>query len=136
MTILKRAGLFASSVILVLAATTVNAQDDVNLDGEDERIAYAIGSNIGQNLAAQGLLDGLDVNVFIAGMLDAIGGTSQMSQEEMVVAIQMFQQRAQEQAVAQMSANLAAAEEFLSENAGRDGVVALDSGLQYLVLES
>ena len=71
MKILRRASLLVTSMVLALTAAGVAAQGDVNLDGEDERIAYAIGSNIGQNLQAQGLLQGLDVNVFVAGMLDA-----------------------------------------------------------------
>ncbi len=136
MKILRRASLLVTSMVLALTAAGVAAQGDVNLDGEDERIAYAIGSNIGQNLQAQGLLQGLDVNVFVAGMLDAIAGTPQMSQEEMIAAIQLFQERATEQAEAQLASNLATSEEFLQENSTRDGVVTLDSGLQYLVLES
>ena len=116
--------------------TQVSAQSDVDLTSEESQIAYAIGVNIGQNLVAQGLLGDIDLNTFVVGMLDAVSGDVKMSNEQMFAAIQMFQQQMANAAQAELSDNLAASEAFLAENGQRDGVVTLDSGLQYQVLES
>lgn len=116
--------------------TQVSAQSDVDLTTEDNQISYAIGVNIGQNIAAQGLLDGVDLNTFVVGMLDAVNGDVQMTNEQMFAAIQMFQQRMADAAQSALTENLAASEAFLAQNAQRAGVVTLDSGLQYEILES
>lgn len=119
------------------------AQDAPNLDSEDSQIAYAIGMNVGMNLVSQGLLDGLDSDIFLAGVTDSFNGDFSMTMDEMFAALEIFQQRQQElmeqQAVeAQRNAAeaLAAGQEFLAQNGGRGEVVTLDSGLQYEVLEA
>lgn len=124
------------SVLVLPFATVALAQADVNLDSEDNQIAYAIGVNIGQNLASQGLLTGIDLDVFVVGMLDAVNGDVKLSNEQMFAAIQAFQTRMQAQAESELSDNLAASEEFLSTNGQRAGVVTTASGLQYEVLTS
>ncbi len=119
------------------------AQDALSLDGEDARIAYAIGMNVGMNLVSQGLLEDLDAEIFLAGLADSFGGDASMTMDEMFAALEIFQQRQQElmeqQAVeAEQAAaeSLAAGEEFLARNGGRAEIVTLDSGLQYEVLEA
>jgi FKBP-type peptidyl-prolyl cis-trans isomerase FklB len=124
------------SIAGLLMSAQLFAQGDTNLESEDAQIAYSIGVNIGQSIQAQGILEGIELDTFVTGMLDAIGGDVQMSDEEMFAAIQLFQQRMQEQQNAALAASTAASEEFLRNNAGQAGVVELDSGLQYLVLES
>ena len=54
----------------------------------------------------------------------------------MFAAIQIFQERMAAEAEAALTGNLAKSEEFLQMNAGRDDVISLDSGLQYIVLSS
>jgi FKBP-type peptidyl-prolyl cis-trans isomerase FklB len=122
--------------VLLLFSTHGIAQSDIDLADEDNRIGYSIGANIGQNLLDQQILEDVDVDSFVIGMLDAFGGDLKLSSEEMIAAIQSFQQRAQARAASAMLESLAASEEFLSQNAQKDGVVSLDSGLQYLILES
>jgi FKBP-type peptidyl-prolyl cis-trans isomerase FklB len=133
---LIRASQLALSLAILLPGSQVFAQADLDLEDEDTRIAYAIGVNIGQNLAAQGLLEGIEVDTFIVGMLDAIGEDVKLSSEEMFAAIQLFQSRMEAEQVAAVSGNLAASEEFLRANSSNEGVVTLESGLQYLILES
>lgn len=119
-----------------LLSAGVMAQGDVNLDSEDSKIAYSIGVNIGQSVAAQGILEGIDSDTFVAGLMDAISGDVKLSGEEMFAAIQAFQQRMVAEQQAALSGNLEASETFLAQNSTKDGVVVLDSGLQYLVLNS
>ncbi|MCH7815185.1 MAG: FKBP-type peptidyl-prolyl cis-trans isomerase [Proteobacteria bacterium] len=99
-------------------------------------MAYAMGANIGQNVASQGLLDDLDLDKFIVGMLDGIAGDVRLTNGELMAAVQSNQQRMQDKRQAALADNLAASEEFLRQNAELEGVVALESGLQYLILTS
>ncbi|MYI01985.1 MAG: hypothetical protein F4122_05555, partial [Gammaproteobacteria bacterium] len=72
------------------------AQDAPNLDSEDSQIAYAIGMNVGMNLVSQGLLDGLDSDIFLAGVTDSFDGDFSMTMDQMFAALEIFQQRQQE----------------------------------------
>ena len=65
----------------------------IDLDNEENRIAYSIGANIGQNLQAQQVVEGIDLDVFLAGMKDALDGEMQLDQDSMMQAIQTFVQR-------------------------------------------
>jgi FKBP-type peptidyl-prolyl cis-trans isomerase len=113
-----------------------SAQEAIDLTDEDNRIGYSIGVNIGQNLVAQGIIEGIDMNSFVAGMRDAAGGTIQLSNEELFAAIQLFQERMTAAAQAEMEANLASTQAFLESNGAREGVVSTESGLQYEVISS
>ncbi|MCH2357143.1 MAG: FKBP-type peptidyl-prolyl cis-trans isomerase [Pseudomonadales bacterium] len=127
--------LMISALLLSLAGGAA-AQDDIDLENEDNRIGYSMGANVGKNLNDQQIFDSIGLNSFIAGLLDAVAGTVQLSDEELLAAIQLYQQRAQERAAAALSDNLTASEEFLRQNTDKEGVVSLDSGLQYLILAS
>ena len=134
-TMIRKSQIFVALLGLVLAAPSF-AQADVDLDSEDNQIAYAIGVNIGLNLQSQQILEGIDLDTFVAGMLDAVNDVVKMSDEEMFAAIQVFQERMAAEQQAALGGNLEASAAFLSENGTKEGVVSLDSGLQYLVLES
>lgn len=136
MKIVNPASQVISLVTASLLSTAAFAQGDVSLDSEDDRIAYSIGVNIGQSIGAQGILDGINTETFVSGLMDAVAGDLKMSDEDMFAAIQTFQQREVDAQQAALSGNLEASAVFLAENATNDGVVALDSGLQYLVLDS
>lgn len=123
-------------MVAVLLSAQLFAQGEPSLESDDEKIAYSIGVNIGQNLQAQQILDGIDLSTFVVGLLDAVNGDVKMSNEEMFAAIQIFQTRMAEQQQAALAASTAASEEFLRNNASAEGVVTLESGLQYMVLES
>ena len=141
MRILPAALLFSATQAVSLSAAL--AQDAMNLESEDARIAYAIGMNVGMNIMSQGLLEGLDAELFVAGVTDSRDGEFSLSMEEMFAALDIFQQRQQELMERQMeetrvaaAETLAAGEEFLAHNGERGEVVTLDSGLQYEVLEA
>ena len=116
--------------------TQLAAQSSVDLTSEDNQIAYAIGVNIGQNIASQGLLEDVDVNTFMVGLLDAVSGELKMTEEQMMAAIQLFQQKMTAAAESELADNMAASEAYLAQNGQRSGVVTLASGLQYEILQS
>lgn len=119
---------------LTLAAPAALAQD-INLENQDDQIGYSIGVNIAQGLTQQGLTEGLNVTAFMAGLEDALNDDVQLSQEQIMAALQTFQQQMQEEQQAEAQAARAESEAFLAENGQRDEVTTTDSGLQYRVLE-
>ena len=136
MKIVKRATWVFSSAVVLMVGLYASAQDSVDLEDADNRIAYSLGANIGQNLMAQELIEGIDVQTFVAGMLDAFADDLKLPPAEMMAAIQTHMEQQANAAQAELSDNLAASEEFLAQNSLNDGIVTLESGLQYLVLES
>lgn len=127
----------AATVSATLFATAAQAAENaVDLTTEDSQISYSIGVNIGQNLAGQGLMDSIDLEVFFAGIRDVVTGEPQLTQDQMMAALQTFQQQLMDQQNAVMEEARAASEAFLAANGQEDGVVTTASGLQYLVLES
>ncbi len=109
----------------------------VVLDTTEERLSYGIAYGLGQRLKSDGVP--LDVPAFSAGLADAFAGSeARLSQEEIGQELQAFQEQQsnqrQQQANAMADTNQVAGAEFLTENASRDGVVVLESGLQYKVL--
>tara|TARA_B100000427_G_scaffold228342_1_gene191703 strand:+ start:189 stop:884 length:696 start_codon:yes stop_codon:yes gene_type:complete len=131
---LKILSLMTSSLVGSLFMQPVFSQ--VDLSSEDNQIAYSIGANIGQNLLAQRVVEGVDIDLFLAGMSDAIAGNTQMDQEAMMQAIQTFMQRQADEEAAALAGNLAESEAFLAENAQNSGVTVLESGLQYEIIQS
>jgi len=81
-------------------------------------------------------LEGVELDTFMVGMLDAINEDVRMDEEDMFAAIQLFQQRMAEQQQAVLTESTAASAEFLENNSNQEGVVTLASGLQYMILES
>ena len=136
MNIINPASQVISLVTATLLSTAVFAQGDISLDSEEDKIAYSIGVNIGQSIAAQGILEGINTETFVSGLLDAVAGDLKMSDEDMFAAIQLFQEQELAAQQAALTGNLDASAEFLAANASKAGVVALDSGLQYQILES
>lgn len=127
----------ALAAAVLLTATQVQAADNsVDLTSQDSQIAYSIGVNIGGSIASQGILEGIDFDVFIAGLRDAVTGQPQLTQEQMMAAIQSYQEQMMAEQSAQADAARSQSEEFLSANAQKDGVMTTASGLQYMVLES
>lgn len=106
---------------------------------DEEKLSYSIGFTLGQSLSQD--IEELDVDAFTQAIEDVYAGNElQMSNEEMAQTLSQFQeqQMAAQQAQAQQAAeaNQAKSEEFLAENADKEGVKVTDSGLQYKVLES
>lgn len=124
------------AIMLLAISAPLLAQDYVDLENEDNQVAYSIGVNIGQNLVAQQIVEGIDLTAFMAGMLDALSDDVKMEQSVMMEVLQSFMQGQADEAQAALGESLLASEAFLAENAERDGVVVLDSGLQYEVLAS
>lgn len=119
----------------ILGGSSLLAQD-LDLEATDVRAGYSIGVNIGLNLASQGIIGPeVDSAALIQGIRDAIDDSIQLSDEEIIAALDAYSQRMQEMAVAEMEAMQQANTDFLADNALQPGVMTTSSGLQYMVLE-
>ena len=121
---------------LLLTVTAVMAQDGEPIDLD--RASYAVGVSVGMGFAEQSI--DLVLEHFQRGVTDGLNGTSEMEDEElrtMIAALQAeIQKRRADPLTVQGEANVASSARFLEENGAREGVMTLDSGVQYEVLES
>jgi FKBP-type peptidyl-prolyl cis-trans isomerase FklB len=130
---LIRTALVATSVLWTCAA---RAEDPVKLESTKDKLSYAIGMNVGNNLKAQSF--DVDAAIIANGLRDALAGKSAMTEEEARTVIMGYQQemRAKQQEKMKEAGvtNRAAGAAFLAANAKKDGVKTTASGLQYKVL--
>lgn len=96
-----------------------------------EKLSYALGMVIGHNLK------GMGVNEMSADFAQAVndvlsGQTPKMTDAEAQQLVQNFLQKQQEEAGKAIREE---GEKFLAENAAKEGVTVLPSGLQYTVLK-
>lgn len=103
-----------------------------------DKVSYALGLGIGQQLSDMGA-KGLNIDDFSQAIKDVIEGTKpQISNEEAQTLVQTFfqEQEAKQRAAAAEKGKVAMTEgqNFLNENAKKEGVITLPSGLQYQVL--
>lgn len=104
-----------------------------------DKLSYALGIGIGSQLAGMGAKE-LNIDDFAQAIKDVILGAGlKVDNAEAQTLVQNFfqEQEAKQQAAAAEAgkAAKAAGEAFLAENAKKDGVVTLPSGLQYQVLK-
>ncbi len=113
---------------------------EVNLEDKEHKLSYAIGLDLSHQLKQQQGM-AIDLDVFVQGFKDGYSGESPLlSWDEAVKFIleirqeQMAQQQAEKNKMA--AENKKAGEAFLAENMKKEGVVTLDSGLQYKVIKA
>ena len=96
-----------------------------------EKLSYALGMVIGHNLKGMGV-DSIDASEFGQAVADVLGGNAtKLADNEAQQVVSAFLQKQQQEAG---KAVREAGERFLAENAAKEGVTVLPSGLQYVVL--
>lgn len=109
------------------------------LETDEQRVSYGMGVGLGQRIQQETF--SIDIDAFSQGVRDAVAGGEQlMTQEEIMTQMQDFQQKQiakQQEEVAKLGeTNKAEGDAFLAENGKKDGVITLESGLQYSVVEA
>jgi FKBP-type peptidyl-prolyl cis-trans isomerase len=109
------------------------------LHGERERVSYVIGLDAARQIAP--VKDEVDVEIAVAALRSSLAGKAPLldDAEQQKVRADFSRRLAEQRAARSVAAaadNLAAADRFLAENAGRAGVQRLPSGLQYEVLRA
>ena len=99
-----------------------------------DKLSYALGLNVGYSYLASGI-NKLQVEDFAEGVRAVMEAKEPaISIDEAKQIINEFLTQLQAEAEKAGEANLQAGEAFLAENAKREGVITLPSGLQYEVL--
>jgi FKBP-type peptidyl-prolyl cis-trans isomerase len=125
-------------VLLATLLVSVNAVAELEKpQTTQDQFSYAIGYQIGSQIAQQLMSEGLDVNpAFLAQALEDViaGNEPALTIDEMNAAISSAQQQAQEQTMADVQLAVEAGETFRNQYAEQDGVMRTDSGMLYRIL--
>ncbi len=129
--------------LVAAVLTNCNAQKqsagggNVKLTTKKDSVSYAIGMDIGGNFKSQSI--DVDMKALVAGIEDVVQSkTVKLTDEQIGQIMTAFQQEMQEKMQAKSmedsKKNQEAGVKFLEENAKKEGVVTLESGLQYKVI--
>ena len=104
-----------------------------------DKLSYALGLGIGQQLAQMGA-DNISAEDFAQAITDVLKGNElKVSHREAQTIVQDYFQKQEQKLQAQRAeagkAHKEAGEKYLAENAKKEGVITLPSGLQYQVLK-
>ncbi len=109
---------------------------ELDLSTDPTRVSYGIGRQLGGQLR-DNPPPGVSLDAILAGVSDAfLGQPSRVSEAEMTASFKVIRDVMQAEAQAKAEAAAGAGLAFLAENAKRDGVTVLASGLQYEVLNT
>lgn len=129
--------IIVSIISVVLLNGLCLAEEKPVLNDEKDRISYSIGYQIGGDFIQQNM--DIDPDTLLKGIEDALSAAEpQLSPEEMkstlleMKKIIEAEQRKQKQAAVEQYRG--EGREFLAENAQKEGVTVLPSGLQYKVI--
>ena len=97
-------------------------------------VSYGIGRQMGEQLASDPF-DGVNADAVAAGVLEALNGqASSVSDEAMQKAFQEMNEIMQAKQAEMGKAAAAAGEQFLADNAQKDGINVTETGLQYEII--
>lgn len=125
-----------AGLALAMVAVAGNAQDAAP-QTKNDKLSYAIGVQVAASIKGQGIE--VSAEMVAKGVRDALAGAKLlMTDEEMGAVMEALQaemrlKQEEDRAVA-LEENQKAGDAFLAENAKKEGVVTLPSGLQYRIL--
>lgn len=122
-------------VVTGLFGSTSMAQDNMKvvLNNEIDSLSYSLGLLIGNNLSVQGI-EKVHPETYMKGLQDGfLSKPENLTFEQANLFVQTY---FEQQMILKADKNLKAGLSFLSENAKKEGVVTLNSGLQYKVLQA
>jgi FKBP-type peptidyl-prolyl cis-trans isomerase len=116
------------------------------LRSRQDKLSYALGANLGNGIRREAIE--VDTDLLVQGLTDALSGSAPaLTQHEISVAIAGLKSELTSKRITSAAEKIAAKKElaeknkqeseaFLTANSAKDGVVTLDSGLQYRVLKA
>jgi FKBP-type peptidyl-prolyl cis-trans isomerase FklB len=121
-----------SSLILFLACKTEKPKESASLITELDSVSYSLGVNIGENIKKQ--FENINLDNFEAGIKDVLEKEleTKISDNQAQAIINSYfskKQKKESESMIKEGAN------YLQENAKREGVTTLPSGLQYEVIK-
>lgn len=124
---------------LGLCTFQLHAKDSAELKSEKDKVSYGIGADIGKNFKRLALDVNLDA--LMKGLKDANTGKKlALSEDELRTVMSNYQNDLKQKQITALKTigdtNKKVGETFLAENAKKEGVITLTSGLQYKVLKA
>lgn len=129
---------FIAASALSVGSVAIAEESAANkFENKEAQIGYAFGVMFGQRMRNE--LGDIDLDQFSNGMKTAFNGEPQLlSDEEIAQILTEYQREMQQQQIANLQKqgeeNKKIGDAFLAENKNKEGVVTLESGLQYKVL--
>lgn len=100
----------------------------------EQKASYGIGRQLGDRISEKPFT-GFDVEAAVAGFIDGCNDAPLAVDVDAInAAFAVIQQVLAEEEKAKAATLGAEGQKFLEENAGKDGIISLDSGLQYEIL--
>ncbi|GAB4168417.1 MAG: peptidylprolyl isomerase [Geothermobacteraceae bacterium] len=132
---MKSFGIFVSLLISVLAPALALAGEKVVLKDNMDKINYSVGHQIGDDFRNQGVE--VRPDALLAGILDSVNSqTPAMKKGEMRQVLLDLKKMVLEGERKKKESYRGEGRAFLEANAQKEGVVVLESGLQYMELRS
>lgn len=145
--------LFAVAAFFASSCQKMESQESIaekevtkaDLKTEEDLVSYSLGFAMGSDFKKKELK--IDMRIFQEGLKDGLTGSKQiLDEEEMKEIMTAFQQKIMaknkeeymkmvEERKRQGEANKERGKKFLEDNKAKEGIVTLDSGLQYKILE-
>lgn len=126
----KVSTLVAFSMILLASGGCFADNDKPELKELKDKVSYIIGNNIGKDFKGEKI--DIDVKILTRGIQDALAGKESLIPEDQMQQVLAEFQKQRMTEIAEK--NLADGKAFLAENAKKEGVQTLPSGLQYQVV--
>ncbi len=130
----------ACLIFLGIVMPAQTAKEKVMLKTEEDKVSYSIGFSFAKNLKMNSIE--VDIEKLTAGIVDGLShdSSSVCSDSEMTNVLTTFQsnltKKKQEKMKAESGKNKLVGDNYLKENAKKEGVVVLPSGLQYNILKT
>ena len=110
----------------------IKASKEVDLSDKMTKVSYALGVNVAESIQNQGMEE-IDADAMVHGVKDKFeGGSTKMEMAEAQQTLEAYFGEMQSKMVEKQSAEGA---KFLAENEKKEGVVTLESGLQYKIIK-
>lgn len=127
-----------SLLIAAIGCSQTTSDTNLPISSNVDSVSYSIGQDIGKNFKRQDIE--IDPKIMLQGIVDAMADTSMLTDVEIQKVMTNFQVAMREKQQNKMKEasekNKAEAVAFFAENKNKEGVITLESGLQYKVLKS
>lgn len=137
------ASLFVSIILLGCSQTQDQTDQVVTLNNEIDSLSYFLGIDVGENI--KNGVDTVNIDIFASGLKSTFNGGDLVVDKALTRAYieNYFKKEFEKKNAEKMkenqvtfSKNIEEGDKFLAENATKEGVVTLASGLQYKVLKA
>jgi len=132
---MKNVALFGVMLILLITGCnqTGNKTKEANLKTKIDSVSYGLGVLVADNFKNGQNYDSLNYDIFVSGFMARVDSIDiKISPND---AKKLLQAYGQQKTMAEAAKNKKAGEEFLVQNAQKEGVTSLPDGLQYKILK-